>query len=227
MSIRDESISSRDYERLCELIYAEAGIHLGSDKKTMLEVRIKRRLKELNFTSYGQYCDYLFGHQGLKDEIVPLIDVVTTNKTDFFREPKHFDFLVANALPELTRPKRIRPPACHLERGLLHRRGALHAGHRAQRIRADPSRLSLPHSGHRHLHHRAGQSRARCLRRRSGGPGRRRRCSASTSCAAASPAPAACAWFPSCAASSSFAASTSWTPTTASPSAPTPSSAAT
>jgi len=102
MSTRDESISSRDYARLCDLIYAEAGIHLGHDKKTMLEVRIKRRLKELSLTSYGQYCDYLFGHQGLKDEIVPLIDVVTTNKTDFFREPKHFEFLVAKALPELT-----------------------------------------------------------------------------------------------------------------------------
>jgi len=101
MSTRDESISGRDYARLCELIYAEAGIHLGHDKKTMLEVRIKRRLKELNLTSYGQYCDYLFGHQGLKDEIVPLIDVVTTNKTDFFREPKHFEFLVSKGLPEL------------------------------------------------------------------------------------------------------------------------------
>jgi len=101
MSIRDEVICGRDYKRLCDLIYVEAGIHLGPDKKTMLEVRIKRRLKELGLASYGQYCDYLFGPQGLKEEIVPLIDVVTTNKTDFFREPKHFDFLVANALPEL------------------------------------------------------------------------------------------------------------------------------
>jgi len=100
MNARDESISNRDYARLCELIYAEAGIHLGTEKKTMLEVRIKRRLKVLNFDSYGRYCDYLFGHKGLKDEITHLIDVVTTNKTDFFREPKHFDFLVDKALPE-------------------------------------------------------------------------------------------------------------------------------
>ena len=102
MSAHDESISTRDYTRLCNLIYEEAGIRLGSDKKTMLEVRIKRRLKALELSSYGQYCDFLFGHQGLKEELVSLIDVVTTNKTDFFREPKHFNFLVETALPELT-----------------------------------------------------------------------------------------------------------------------------
>jgi chemotaxis protein methyltransferase CheR len=102
MSTHDESMSNRDYTRLCDLIYQEAGIHLGSGKKTMLEARIKRRLKVLELNSYGQYCDYLFEHKGMKEEIVPLIDVVTTNKTDFFREPGHFNFLVEKALPELT-----------------------------------------------------------------------------------------------------------------------------
>lgn len=101
MSSHDENISTRDYARLCGLIYDKAGIRLGTDKKTMLEVRIKRRLKALDLGSYSQYCDYLFG-QGLKEELVPLIDVVTTNKTDFFREPKHFNFLVESALPDLT-----------------------------------------------------------------------------------------------------------------------------
>jgi chemotaxis protein methyltransferase CheR len=102
MSAHDESMSTRDYTRLCDLIYQEAGIHLGSGKKTMLEARINRRLKALELNSYRQYCDYLFEHKGIKEEIVPLIDVVTTNKTDFFREPAHFNFLVEKALPELT-----------------------------------------------------------------------------------------------------------------------------
>ena len=101
MSANDENMSARDYARLCELIYREAGIHLGSGKKTMLEARIKRRLKVLNLTAYRQYCDYLFGQQGLKDEIPHLIDVVTTNKTDFFRESDHFDYLVEKALPDI------------------------------------------------------------------------------------------------------------------------------
>ncbi len=102
MSLRDESISERDYARLRKLIYAEAGINLGAERRTMLEMRIKRRLKVLDMGSYGQYCDALFAHNGHKDEITHLIDVVTTNKTDFFREPGHFNFLVDKALPELT-----------------------------------------------------------------------------------------------------------------------------
>ncbi|MGB6727423.1 MAG: protein-glutamate O-methyltransferase, partial [Terracidiphilus sp.] len=100
MTSVDQSISSRDFTRLRELIYGQAGICLGPEKKTMLEARVKRRLKALELNSYTEYCDYLFGRQGLKEEIVHLIDVVTTNKTDFFREPKHFDFLVSSALPE-------------------------------------------------------------------------------------------------------------------------------
>ena len=102
MTSGEQSISARDFARLRELIYDQAGICLGLEKKTMLEVRLKRRLKALNLDSYRDYCDYLFGHQGLREEIVHLIDVVTTNKTDFFREAGHFNFLVERLLPEFT-----------------------------------------------------------------------------------------------------------------------------
>jgi len=108
MHNRDEIISGRDYSRLCRLVYNEAGIALGAGRKTMLEVRIRRRLKDLAIPSYSQYCDYLFSDRGLKDELMHLIDVVTTNKTDFFREPRHFEFLTAKALPELASSNRNR-----------------------------------------------------------------------------------------------------------------------
>lgn len=101
MSSRDETISNKDFGRLRTLIYAQSGINLNDDKKTMLELRIKRRLKSLELTSFSDYCEYLFGHQGQKEEIVHFLDVVTTNKTDFFREPDHFDYLVQKALPDL------------------------------------------------------------------------------------------------------------------------------
>jgi chemotaxis protein methyltransferase CheR len=73
----------------------------------MIEVRLKRRLRELEIDNYAEYCQYLFaaehgrrtGEQ--EKELVHLIDVMTTNKTDFFRENAHFDFLVDKALPDL------------------------------------------------------------------------------------------------------------------------------
>ena len=101
MSGRGESISNADFGRLRTLIHAQSGINLNADKKTMLELRIRQRLRSLNLNSYDQYCEYLFGGHNQKEEIVHLIDAVTTNKTDFFREPEHFEFLAQKALPDL------------------------------------------------------------------------------------------------------------------------------
>lgn len=67
----------------------------------MVELRIRPRLRSLNMASYSEYCEYLFGRSGLADELIHLLDAVTTNKTDFFREPGHFDYLVQEALPDL------------------------------------------------------------------------------------------------------------------------------
>jgi chemotaxis protein methyltransferase CheR len=101
MIVREEIISNSDFARLRTLIYAQSGITLTPDKKTMLELRIKRRLRSLKLDSFAAYCEYLFGAQGQREEIVHLLDVVSTNKTDYFREPDHFDFLVKKAIPEL------------------------------------------------------------------------------------------------------------------------------
>jgi chemotaxis protein methyltransferase CheR len=96
-----ESLSTADFARLRSLIYKECGISLGAEKKTMLEIRLRRRLFNLNFSSCTEYCNYLFGSGAQSEELLHLVDAVTTNKTDFFREPDHFEHLVAKALPDL------------------------------------------------------------------------------------------------------------------------------
>jgi chemotaxis protein methyltransferase CheR len=101
VNTKKESLSHSDFERLRQLIYTESGIKLDADKKTMLEVRLRRRVKGLNLESLTDYCDRLFGMEAGDNELIHLIDVVTTNKTDFFREAGHFDYLVSKALPEL------------------------------------------------------------------------------------------------------------------------------
>jgi chemotaxis protein methyltransferase CheR len=108
MSVHDDNLSSRDFTRFCGLIHTQARICLSTEKKTMVEVRLKRRLRALGMTSYTDYCDYVFGGEGMK-ELVPMIDVITTNKTDFFREAGHFDYLVQKALPERTSETAGRP----------------------------------------------------------------------------------------------------------------------
>lgn len=95
------SLSARDFHRLSNFIHAEAGIRLPEAKKIMLEGRLTKRLRALKLSSFAEYCDFLFSPQGLKDEAVHLVDVVTTNKTDFFREAVHFDFLTRVAVPDL------------------------------------------------------------------------------------------------------------------------------
>jgi chemotaxis protein methyltransferase CheR len=99
-------LSSRDFTRLKQFIYTECGINLTDAKRTMLEARLQKRLKQLSIPTFSQYCDYLFSKEGQDDELTHMIDQVTTNKTDFFREPAHFDYLTRKVLPEITLTQR-------------------------------------------------------------------------------------------------------------------------
>jgi chemotaxis protein methyltransferase CheR len=95
------TLSTKEFTRLGEFIQTKCGIKMSASKKTMLEARLRRRLRNLDMESFSEYCNYLFSPQGVKNELIHMIDVVTTNKTDFFREPAHFDYLFHTALPEL------------------------------------------------------------------------------------------------------------------------------
>ncbi len=94
-------MSDRDFLRLSRFIYESCGINLPPGKKTMIEGRLRKRLRALGMDSFGRYCEFLFSPSGMQSEHVHMIDVVTTNKTDFFREPEHFDYLSKTVLPEL------------------------------------------------------------------------------------------------------------------------------
>ena len=67
----------------------------------MLESRLAKRMRATGIPSMSAYVDYLFSPEGTENEKVHMIDAVTTNKTDFFREPDHFDYLSRTALPAL------------------------------------------------------------------------------------------------------------------------------
>ena len=89
------------FARFSALIQQECGIKMPEAKKTMLEARLRKRLRALGFDDFEHYADYVFGSGGFEQELVHLLDVVTTNKTDFFREGVQFDYLQRTALPVL------------------------------------------------------------------------------------------------------------------------------
>jgi len=93
------TMTDREFRRLSEFISAECGIRMPPKKKIMLETRLRKRLRHHEMNSFKEYCDYLFSPDGMKKEIIHMIDVVTTNKTDFFREPNHFEYILEKVLP--------------------------------------------------------------------------------------------------------------------------------
>jgi chemotaxis protein methyltransferase CheR len=105
------TLDSRNFRRLSDFITREFGIKMPEAKKIMLQSRLHKRLKELGFSNFTDYIDYLFSKEGISEEVIHMIDVVSTNKTDFFRENVHFDFLLDTLLPDLSPPGR----KCHLK----------------------------------------------------------------------------------------------------------------
>jgi chemotaxis protein methyltransferase CheR len=66
----------------------------------MVQARLKKRLRALNMATFDEYTRYVFSNEGLDSEIIHIFDAVSTNKTDFYREPIHFSFLQEKVLPE-------------------------------------------------------------------------------------------------------------------------------
>jgi chemotaxis protein methyltransferase CheR len=99
-------LSDRHFRSIAELIETQVGIKLPKGKRLMLEGRLHKRVRALNYSGLNEYVENLFDDGRLDDELTHLIDVVTTNKTDFFREPSHFDFIRTTAVPELLKRSR-------------------------------------------------------------------------------------------------------------------------
>ena len=98
-----ETLCDNDFRRVAALIKEQCGINIVFGKKALLEGRLRKRVRALGFPTCSDYCDFLFSSSGREQELAAMIDAITTNTTNFFREPLHFTFLVNSALPELIR----------------------------------------------------------------------------------------------------------------------------
>ena len=103
----DYSITPEEFHRFRTLIYDESGISLADQKQTMLTSRLSKRVRELGLTTFSEYYDAVISDAS-REEFTRMLDLISTNKTGFFREPKHFAFLRERILPDLKGEKRIR-----------------------------------------------------------------------------------------------------------------------
>jgi len=97
------SWSFTDFERFRTLIYDASGITFSTTNRSILESRLKERLREKNLTKIGDYHEILLND---KEELKYLLDSVTTNLTRFFRNQPHFDALINYVLPEILNLKK-------------------------------------------------------------------------------------------------------------------------
>ncbi len=97
-------MTDEDFKKISSFITKHFGIKLPEAKKIMLQSRLQKRLRQLNIDSFEKYCEFIF-NEGNEQEIINMIDVVSTNKTDFFREPQHFTFLNNEVLPSIVHKK--------------------------------------------------------------------------------------------------------------------------
>ncbi len=93
------AITDQEFALFQRLIHRVSGIWLTESKKILLTGRLQRRLKVYQLETYSQYYRLLSANTH-PEELQTMVDLITTNETYFFREPKHFEYLVSQILPQ-------------------------------------------------------------------------------------------------------------------------------
>ena len=100
VDLHSTELNRAQFEQISRRVYDVCAINLQPGKEGLVKSRLVKRLRTLNLTSFDGYLQYVDNDRSGR-ELAIMIDVLTTNKTNFFREPQHFDFLCENILPKL------------------------------------------------------------------------------------------------------------------------------
>jgi chemotaxis protein methyltransferase CheR len=99
-SIAMVALDRRDFGALRTIIRELSGINLSDAKQTLVTSRLQRRLRALGLRSFGDYLAHVRSDASGAEQR-ELVNAITTNKTSFFRESHHFDFLANVIVPEI------------------------------------------------------------------------------------------------------------------------------
>ena len=94
-------LKKAEFKKIQRKIYDYCGINLHEGKQALVRARVMKRIRELGVRDFAHYLKYLENDSSGK-EFLALVDVLTTNKTSFFRESRHFEFIVEHVLPEIS-----------------------------------------------------------------------------------------------------------------------------
>ncbi len=99
--IESTDLTEAQFRQIATLVKDLVGIDLHQGKQQLVRARLAKRLRQLGIPTFKQYLDYLRGEGG-GDELTAMLDALSTNKTSFFREPGHFDYLVGTLVPRFS-----------------------------------------------------------------------------------------------------------------------------
>ena len=98
MNANMPALTDAEFNELVKIIYDKTRIQMTNHKRALVTSRLSKRLRALHMDSFREYIDFV---KNAKDEeLTNFVNAVTTNKTDFFRENKHFEYMKSTLLPE-------------------------------------------------------------------------------------------------------------------------------
>ncbi|HIW35621.1 MAG TPA: protein-glutamate O-methyltransferase CheR [Candidatus Treponema faecavium] len=96
-------LTDADFKLFSKVIYDESGITFSDTNRSILDSRLKERLREKNLASVQDYYRLIMSN---REEMKYLLDSVTTNLTRFFRNQPQFDALEHYVIPHLIEAKK-------------------------------------------------------------------------------------------------------------------------
>ena len=106
-TLQPVEMTDADFQKISQLVYVQCGINLTNGKQELVKARLGKRIRSGQFKSFRDYYRYVLNDPS-GQELVYLLDSISTNFTFFFREQKHFDYLQSELLPDLMNRKRNR-----------------------------------------------------------------------------------------------------------------------
>lgn len=92
-------LAEAQLDKIISLVKSMSGINLNDGKKELVKARLGKRLRSLKMNSFDDYIDFV--RDGSSGELTAMLDAISTNLTNFFRESDHFDFLASNIFPKI------------------------------------------------------------------------------------------------------------------------------